>query len=84
MFEKHFILLGFLFLFLLSTISPELQLQQNTTGNTLYYYLGIYMSLINVKEKVFKSYVASNFFLNVLSALMFTSRYCNHKTVDST
>ena len=32
MFQKRFILLEFLFLF--STISPELQLQQNMTGST--------------------------------------------------
>ena len=48
------ILLGFLFLF--STISPKPQLQQNMTGSTLYYcvvvffYLGIYIPLINVKD----------------------------------
>ena len=39
MFQMHFILLGFLYLFLLSTTPavPELQLQQNMTGSTLYY-----------------------------------------------
>ena len=35
-----------LFLFLFSTISPELQLQQNTTGSTLYYCVVVFFIII--------------------------------------